>query len=226
MLLGILHQPAIGRLHLPPKPFALGVTESISLRMGYATIVTKAYRAAQRRDKYYRKAKAEHYRSRASYKLMQIDHRFDLIHPGDVIIDLGASPGGWSQVAVELGGPESKVFALDLKWMPPIEGVTILRGDIRDDAVVKRLLALVPEKADVVISDMSPDISGNYSYDHARSVELCEHALRFSTKVLKEGGNFCVKMFYGDMSKNFEYSVQKMFNEVYKHHPKASRPTS
>jgi 23S rRNA (uridine2552-2'-O)-methyltransferase len=202
------------------------LSESISPRRGYAKAVTKAFRAAQRHDKYYRKAKAEHYRSRASFKLKQIDHRFDLIHPGDVIVDLGASPGGWSQVAMELGGEESRVFSLDLAWMAPIEGVTIIRGDIRDEVLVKRLLELIPDKADVVISDMSPDISGNYSYDHARSVELCEHALKFATKVLKEGGNFCVKMFYGDMSKNFEYSVQKMFNEVYKHHPKASRPTS
>ena len=188
--------------------------------------MTKAWNTARRRDKYYRKAKAEHYRSRASFKLKQIDHRFDLIHEGDTIVDLGSSPGGWSQVAAELGGPESKVFALDLARMAPIEGVTFIRGDIRDEAVVKRLLELIPEKADVVISDMSPDISGNYSYDHARSVELCEFALKFALKVLKEGGNFCVKMFYGDMSKNFEYSVEKMFNEVYKHHPKASRPTS
>ena len=188
--------------------------------------MTKAWRVTRKRDKYYRKAKAEHYRSRASYKLMQIDHRFDLIHPGDVIVDLGASPGGWSQVAVELGGPESRVFALDIERMPPIDGVTFIRGDIRDEAVVSRLLDMIPDKADVVISDMSPDISGNYSYDHARSVELCEHALKFSTKVLREGGNICVKMFYGDMSKGFVYSVEKMFNEVYKHHPKASRPTS
>jgi 23S rRNA (uridine2552-2'-O)-methyltransferase len=213
-------------LHHSPKPFALGRSESISPRTGYATTVTKGWNAARRHDKYYRKAKAEHYRSRASFKLKQIDHRFDLIHPGDVIVDLGASPGGWSQIAVELGGEMSKVFALDLERMAPIEGVTFIRGDIRDEAVVKRLLDMIPEKADVVISDMSPDISGNYSYDHARSVELCEHALRFATKVLKEGGNFCVKMFYGDMSKHFEYSVQKMFNETYKHHPKASRPTS
>jgi 23S rRNA (uridine2552-2'-O)-methyltransferase len=188
--------------------------------------VTKAWRADRRRDKYYRKAKAEHYRSRASFKLKQIDHRFDLMHPGDVIVDLGASPGGWSQVAVELGGSESRVFALDLDRMAPIEDVTFIRGDIRDEAIVKRLLELIPDKADVVISDMSPDISGNYSYDHARSVELCEHALKFATKVLKEGGNFCVKMFYGDMSKDFERSVEKVFGEVYKHHPKASRATS
>lgn len=188
--------------------------------------VTKRWRAEQKRDFYYRKAKAEHYRSRAAYKLKQIDFRFDLIHQGDTIVDLGASPGGWSQVAVELGGEGSKVFALDLDRMPPIEGVQFIRGDIREEAVVKRLLSMMPGKADVVISDMSPDISGNYSYDHARSVELCEYALRFATKVLREGGNFCVKMFYGDMSRDFVHMVEKHFAEVYTHHPKASRPTS
>jgi 23S rRNA (uridine2552-2'-O)-methyltransferase len=188
--------------------------------------VTKRWRISRKRDHYYKKAKAEHYRSRASYKLKQIDHRFDLIHQGDVLIDLGASPGGWSQVAVELCGPGSKVFALDLERMPPLEGVTFVRGDIRDEQVIRRLLEMIPDKADVVISDMSPDISGNYSYDHARSVELCEHALRFASKVLCEGGNFCVKMFYGDMSKNFVRLVEKSFAEVYTHHPKASRPTS
>ena len=213
-------------MHLLPKPFAQGLTESISPRTGYARCVTKAWRAARRHDKYYRKAKVEHYRSRASFKLKQIDHRFDLIHPGDVIVDLGASPGGWSQVAVELGGPESRVFALDIDRMAPIEGVTFIRGDIRDESVVERLLEMIPNKADAVISDMSPDISGNYSYDHARSVELCEHALGFAAKVLKKGGNFCVKMFYGDMSKDFSNSAKKMFDEMYLHHPKASRPTS
>ena len=188
--------------------------------------MTKAWRIDRKHDRYYRKAKAEHYRSRASYKLKQIDHRFDLIHPGDVIVDLGASPGGWSQVAVELGGQESKIFALDLERMPPIEGVVFIRGDIRNDEVAQRLLDLIPGKADVVISDMSPDISGNYSYDHARSVELCEHALRFAYRVLREGGNFCVKMFYGDMSKGYVGLVGNSFKEVYAHHPKASRPTS
>jgi 23S rRNA (uridine2552-2'-O)-methyltransferase len=188
--------------------------------------VTKSWRVDRKRDYYYKKAKAEHYRSRASYKLKQIDHRFDLIHQGDVIVDLGASPGGWSQVAVEVGGPESKVFALDLERMPPLDGVTFIRGDIRDKEVVSRLLDMIPDKADVVISDMSPDISGNYSYDHARSVELCEHALRFASSILRAGGNFCVKMFYGDMSKNFVRLVEKSFAEVYTHHPKASRPTS
>lgn len=189
-------------------------------------IVTKQWRADRRRDRYYQKAKEEHYRSRAAYKLKQLDYRFDLIRPGDVIVDLGAAPGGWSQVASELGGPESRVFALDIDRMPPIEGVAFVRGDIREDSVLKRLNELIPEGADVVISDMSPDISGNYSYDHARSIELCEHALRFASGVLKRGGNLTVKMFYGDMSKQYVSSVKKMFDEVHVHHPKASRPSS
>lgn len=188
--------------------------------------MTKRWRAERRKDKYYRKAKREHYRSRAAYKLKQIDYRYDLIRPGDVIVDLGASPGGWSQVAAELGGPGSRVFALDIDRFAPIDGVTFIRGDIRDEAVVGRLMETVPKGADVVISDMSPDISGNYSYDHARSVELCEHALKFASRVLREGGNFAVKMFYGDMSKDYVNSVRRMFEEVYVHHPKATRPSS
>jgi len=188
--------------------------------------VTKRWRADRRKDHYYKKAKAENYRSRASYKLKQIDYRFDLIQPGDIIVDLGASPGGWSQVAVELGGPESKVFSLDIDRMPPMEGVTFIRGDIKDDVTVRRLLDMIPEGANVVISDMSPDISGNYSYDHAKSIELCEYALAFAKKILRDGGNFCVKMFYGDMSKGFVKMVERSFEEAHVHHPKASRPAS
>jgi len=188
--------------------------------------VTKAWRAERRRDKYYRKAKRENYRSRAVYKLKQIDFRFDLIRPGDTIVDLGASPGGWSQVAAELVGPEGKVVAVDIDRMIPIEGVSFVRGDIRNDETVARVLELLPDGADVVISDMSPDISGNYSYDHARSIELCEHALRFSTRVLREGGNFLCKMFSGDMSKGLIGYVRKEFRHVHTHHPKASRATS
>ncbi len=188
--------------------------------------VTKQWRAQRSRDKYYRMAKRDHYRSRASYKLKQIDYKFALIEQGDTVVDLGASPGGWSQVAKELGGPESRVFALDIDRMAPIEGVTFIRGDIRNEAVVRRLLELVPEGADVVISDMSPDISGAYSYDHARSIELCEHALKFATSVLKERGNFAVKMFYGDLSKAFVGRVGEFFDEARTYHPRASRSTS
>lgn len=213
-------------MHRPPKPFAHIARETICARSGIAWAVTKQWRADRRRDKYYRKAKREDYRSRAVYKLKQIDHRFDLIRPGDTVIDLGASPGGWSQIAAELVGSDGQVVAMDLDRMAPIEGVRFIRGDIRSEAVVAKLRELIPEGADVVISDMSPDISGNYSYDHARSIELCEHALKFASSVLKPGGNFLVKMFYGDMSKGFAGLVRNRFEESYMHHPKASRSTS
>jgi 23S rRNA (uridine2552-2'-O)-methyltransferase len=188
--------------------------------------VTKAWRSEHRKDFYYKKAKREHYRSRASYKLKQLDFRYALIEPGDTVVDLGASPGGWSQVAFELAGPSSKVFALDIDRVPPIEGVTVIRGDVREESVLLRLLEQIPEGADVVLSDMSPNISGNYSYDHARSVELCEHALTFATNVLKPGGNFVAKMFSGDMGKPFTDAVRRRFEETHTNHPRASRPSS
>jgi len=188
--------------------------------------VTKRWRADRHRDKYYRKAKREHYRSRAVYKLKQIDYKYDLIRAGDTVVDLGASPGGWSQVATELVGPGGKVVAADMERMPPIEGVAFVRGDIREKAVVDRVLELLPEGVDVVISDMSPDISGNYPYDHARSIELCEHALRFAEDVLKDGGNFLCKMFSGDMSKGFVGRVRKAFGETHVERPRASRSSS
>jgi 23S rRNA (uridine2552-2'-O)-methyltransferase len=188
--------------------------------------VTKGWRADRRRDHYYRKAKKEDYRSRAAYKLKQLDYKYDIMRPGDSVVDLGASPGGWSQVAAELVGSDGRVFSLDLDRFYPIEGVTFMRGDIRQDSTVERLLEQLPDGADVVLSDMSPNISGNYSYDHARSVDLCEHALAFALKVLKDGGHFVVKMFYGDMSKGYISTVRRAFEEVHVTHPQASRSTS
>ena len=188
--------------------------------------MTRRFRAERKKEYYYLKAKTDNYRSRASFKLKQLDHRFDLISEGDTVVDLGASPGGWSQVAAELVGPGAKVIALDIDRFPPLEGVTFIRGDIREDAVVARVMELVPDGADVVLSDMSPNISGNYPYDHARSIELCEHALGFASRVLKNGGNIVVKMFFGDMSKDYVSSVKGLFREVHVHHPPASRSTS
>ncbi len=192
----------------------------------HALIVTKSWRSARRKDHYYRKAKMENYRSRAAYKLKQLDFKFDIINPGSTVVDLGASPGGWSQVALEQVGEEGKVVALDIDRFLKIEGVTFIRGDIRKDETLEKLLEELPEGADVVISDMSPNISGNYSYDHALSIDLCENALKFASKVLKQDGNFVVKMFFGDMSKGFVSLVRRNFHEVHVTHPEASRPTS
>ena len=188
--------------------------------------MTKNWRTARRKDRYYRKAKMEDYRSRAAYKLKQLDFKYEIMRPGFTVVDLGASPGGWSQVAVELVGEEGSVFALDIDRFPPIEGVTFIRGDIRKEEVATRLTELLPDGADVVLSDMSPNISGNYPYDHALSIDLCEHALEFASKIIRDGGHFVVKMFYGDMSKGFVSSARQRFDEVYVTHPEASRPTS
>ncbi len=192
----------------------------------HALIVTKSWRSARRKDRYYRKAKMENYRSRAAYKLKQLDFKFDIISPGSTVVDLGASPGGWSQVALEQVGEEGKVVALDIDRFLPVEGIMFIRGDIRKDETLEKLLEELPEGADVVISDMSPNISGNYSYDHALSIDLCENALKFASKVLKQDGNFVVKMFFGDMSKGFVSLVRRNFREVHVTHPEASRPTS
>ena len=188
--------------------------------------MTKNWRADRKREQYYRKAKRENYRSRAAYKLKEIDFKYDLIHPGDRVVDLGASPGGWSQVAAELVGGDGEVYALDLARFSPIERVTFVRGDIRKDSVVARLLEHIPQGADVVLSDMAPNISGNYTYDHARSIDLCEHALGFASQVLKEGGNFVTKVFYGDMTKGLVSMTRRSFDEVHVTHPKATRSTS
>lgn len=188
--------------------------------------MTKSWRSKRRKDHYYRKAKVEEYRSRAAYKLKQLDHKYDVIREGDFVVDLGASPGGWSQVASELTGDSGSVVAVDLDRFAAIEGVKFVRGDIRSEAVVAKVLAIVTDRADVVLSDMSPNISGNYPYDHARSIDLCEHALEFASRVLKPGGNLIVKMFYGDMSGKYVSAVRQRFDEVHVTHPAASRSTS
>jgi len=211
-----------------PFTFCVGAPERNKYMCvgAHAHSVTKSWRSARRKDSYYRKAKMENYRSRAAYKLKQLDFKFDIMSPGFTVVDLGASPGGWTQVALEQVGEEGKVVALDIDRFPPIEGVTFIRGDIRKDEILEKLFEVLPEGADVVLSDMSPNISGNYSYDHALSIDLCENALRFASKVLKPDGNFVVKMFFGDMSKGFVSLARRNFHELHVTHPEASRSTS
>jgi len=188
--------------------------------------MSERWLAERRRDYYYKKAKDMDYRSRASFKLKQIDERFHILRRGAKVVDLGAAPGGWLQVARESVGPAGKVVGLDLQPIEPIEGVSTIRGDIREEQTVQELLSLIGGKADVVLSDMSPNISGNYSTDHARSVELCSHGLVFATKVLKKGGSMVMKIFQGDLMNEFVSEVRRYFGEVRLHGPKASRSSS
>jgi len=189
--------------------------------------VAKRWYREKKREHYYKLAKKEKYRSRASYKLKQIQERFNVIHFGFLVVDLGAAPGGWSQLAAELAGNRGKVVAVDLARLKPLEGVTVIRGDMRKpETVTKVLEALGGQKADCVISDMSPDISGNYSIDHARSIELCETALEFAKKCLRFKGNFVVKVFQGDMLGGFLGRAKGQFHKCRAYRPAASRPQS
>jgi 23S rRNA (uridine2552-2'-O)-methyltransferase len=186
--------------------------------------VGKRWLRAKRKDPFWRKAKREGFRSRAAYKLQQLDDKFHVLGPERVVIDLGAAPGGWSQVAVERC-PGGKVVGVDLAPVPAIEGAIFLRGDFTDPAIQKELLALVG-KADTVLSDMSPNISGAYGADHARSIFLAEKALAFATTVLRFEGDFLVKVFEGDLFPSFVETVEKHFDWVKPSHPPASRSSS
>ena len=188
--------------------------------------MSKRWLDERRRDPYYRKAKQMDYRSRASLKLIQLDDKFRLLRPGAIVADLGAAPGGWLQVAKERVGARGKIVGVDLQGIEPIEGVITVRGDMRKDETVAEMLEALGGKADVVLSDMSPSISGNYSMDQARSVDLCEHALEFAEKVLKPHGSLVMKIFEGDMMQDFLKLVKSKFKEVRLGAPDASRSSS
>ncbi len=178
-----------------------------------------------RRDYYYRKAKKEGYRSRASYKLSQLSERFNLIRKGSTVVDLGAAPGGWCQVAKELSG--GKVVGVDILPIKEIEGVETLKGDIRLEATIEKIRAIISKDgADVVLCDAAPNLSGNWSYDHARSIDLAACALECARKILKPGGDFAVKVFQGDMFPGFLNNVRNFFEKVQAFSPAASRKQS
>jgi 23S rRNA (uridine2552-2'-O)-methyltransferase len=178
-------------------------------------------------DSYVKRARAEGMRSRASYKLEQITGRDRLLAPGMLVVDLGAAPGGWSQVAARRIAPGGRVIALDSLDMPGLAGVTVIRGDFRDaDAVEALELALGGGKADLVLSDMAPNLSGIPATDQARALELAEMARDFASKHLKPQGNFLVKAFQGAGFEDFVKSLRRQFRTVAVRKPEASRSRS
>ncbi len=178
-------------------------------------------------DPFVQLAQKEGYRSRAAYKLLEIDAKDHLLKPGMVVVDLGATPGGWSQVAAARVGRGGKVIGLDLLPLDPLSGVEFIRGDFRDDAVLKQLEALLQGKpVGLVISDMAPNICGIASADQARAMHLAELAMEFALEHLKPEGSFLVKVFQGAGFEEFYKLMRSHFAKVSTRKPKASRDRS
>ncbi len=184
----------------------------------------------RRREGYYKQAKREGYRARSAYKLQQVNTKYGVIKEGAAVVDLGCAPGGWSQVLVELVGPEGLVVGVDLQRTRPIAGATFIMGDFTRRETHERLTARLADKGrkrlDAVVSDMAPDMSGNYELDQVRSVQLAEMALDFASKHLREGGHFLCKVFEGADFQAFREEVRALFRSVYQFHPPASRRSS
>jgi len=181
----------------------------------------------KKKEHFYKEAKRTGYRARSAFKLQQIQVRFHLIPQDGIVVDLGAAPGGWSQVAKELVGEQGSVIGADLSTIRPIQGIQFIQGDITQTETVEQIKDLMNGRnADVVLSDMSPDISGNYSIDQARSAWLCECALRVVNQILRPGGHFICKIFEGEDTKAFIEKVKHQFVVVKTFSPEASRKSS
>lgn len=178
-------------------------------------------------DEYVRRAQQEGYRSRATYKLLEINDKDNLLNKGMVVVDLGAAPGGWSQIAADIVGDKGKVVALDILPMDGIPDVTVLEGDFRDDAVLQQLLdAIDGRPVDLVMSDMAPNISGMKTVDQPRAMYLAELTLELAKTVLKPGGDMLVKVFQGESYDDYLKACRACFRKVIIRKPAASRARS
>lgn len=178
-------------------------------------------------DPWVQRSQQDGYRSRASYKLLEIDERHGLLRPGRVVVDLGAAPGGWSQVAASRVASGGRVIALDLLAMEPLEGVRVIQADFEEEAGLDALLAALPDgRADLVLSDMAPNISGVKVADQARAMALAELALELAISVLRPGGALVVKLFHGAGFESWMATARSLFESVRVRKPEASRAES
>ncbi len=218
-----------------PRPGGLEVVE-----IGHRLLAFRAFDMTQKRrpssarwlaeheaDPYVQEARRLGFRSRAVFKLKEIQDKDKILRPGQVVVDLGAAPGGWSQYARPLLGARGQLFALDILPFEPIPGVDILIGDFREDAVLHQLESRVGDQmVDVVLSDMSPNLSGIDAADQAGSMYLCDLALEFAKAHLKPRGSLLVKAFQGDGFDAYVKALREVFETVSIRKPKASRPRS
>lgn len=178
-------------------------------------------------DEYVKMAQAQGWRSRAVFKLIEIQEKDSIIKPGMNVVDLGAAPGGWSQYARRIIGKKNKIIALDILPMEPLENVDFIQGDFRELAVLEQLqTVLAGATVDLVMSDMAPNITGNKGVDQPNSMYLCELALDTARAILTRGGSFLVKVFQGEGYESFLKDARQSFSSVAIRKPKASRPRS
>ncbi|TRO54189.1 RlmE family RNA methyltransferase [Candidatus Bathyarchaeota archaeon] len=191
-------------------------------------LLPKAWIQDRKRDYYYQKAKAENYRSRATYKLSQTANKYHFIRKGNVVVDLGAAPGGWIQAARKIVGKTGFVLGVDLKPISPFpqEYVRTIVGDFTEPETLQQIVDFLPRKADIVLSDASPNISGIWEVDNARQIDLAAQALGIALRILRPSGNFFAKVFEGNMLPGFVKTVKKHFEVVKVIKPKASRAKS
>jgi len=182
----------------------------------------------QPKDAFYRRAKKEGYRSRAAYKLLELNRRFHLIRPGDRVVDLGAAPGGWLQVASQLAGKRGRVLGVDIQPIEPFpeESIVILQGDITSEECQANVKHLLGSWADCVLSDLSPRLSGIHHADVSRFVELVRSALQVASRLLRPGGNFLVKTFVAEELKDLSLELKRQFRSLQRARPEASRKGS
>lgn len=178
-------------------------------------------------DPYVLKAKQDGYRSRASYKLLELNEKDRLFHPGMTVVDLGAAPGGWSQIAIEKAGDNGVVIASDILEMEPIAGVTFIQGDFTEDAVYDQIMVSIGDRpVDLVISDMAPNMSGMSAIDQPRAMHLVELALDLAERTLKKDGVFLAKVFQGEGFDQYLKQIRENFKTVITRKPEASRARS
>ena len=188
---------------------------------------SKAWMHEHVNDEFVKRAQKEGYRARAAYKLIEIDEKDKLIKPGMTIVDLGATPGSWSQVATQRLKGQGRIIALDLLEMEPVKGVEFIQGDFREEAILRQLEnSLQGKQVDLVIADMAPNMSGITIVDQAGAAYLTELALEFSRDWLKPSGNFLVKVFIGAGFDEILASMRGLFDKVVTRKPKASRGRS
>ena len=191
-------------------------------------ILPKAWVRERKKEYYYRKAKEEKYRSRATYKLLQVVKKYQFIKLGDVVVDLGAAPGGWIQACRKIVGDSGFVLGVDLEQIQPFDSsnVRTIVGDVTDPQTIQQIKEFLPHPVDVVVSDVSPNVSGVWELDHARQIDLARYSLQIATSILKPKGNFFAKVFEGDMLNDFVKEVKQHFAFVKLVKPKASRARS